>query len=85
MESGRKALSKVRRIIVKIGSNALADRPELVPDIAAEIAEQSALGRSFVIVSSGAVALGSVDRRPRAPCPQLPDGAGTRRGGRTWE
>jgi glutamate 5-kinase len=58
MESGRKALSRARRIIVKIGSNALADHPELIPNIAAEVAELTHKGVSFVIVSSGAVALG---------------------------
>jgi glutamate 5-kinase len=69
MESGRKALSRVRRIIVKIGSNALADHPELIPNIAAEVAQLTQKGVSFVIVSSGAVALGwrrlGWRRRPR--------------------
>jgi glutamate 5-kinase len=69
MESGRKALSKARRIIVKIGSNALADHPELIVAIADEIADLTRLGSSFVIVSSGAVALGwrrlGYRRRPR--------------------
>jgi glutamate 5-kinase len=58
MESGRKALGRARRIIVKIGSNALADHPELIPNIAAEVASLTQKGISFVIVSSGAVALG---------------------------
>ena len=58
MESGRKALSKSRRIIVKSGSGPLADHPELIPALATEIAEFVAKGVSFVIVSSGAVALG---------------------------
>ncbi len=57
-ESGRKALGKARRIIVKIGSNALAEHPELIPSIAAEVADLTRKGLSFVIVSSGAVALG---------------------------
>lgn len=69
MDSGRKALSRARRIIVKIGSNALADHPELIPNIAAEIAELARKGTSFVIVSSGAVALGwrklGYRRRPK--------------------
>jgi glutamate 5-kinase len=69
MESGRKALSRARRIIVKIGSNALADHPELIPNIAAEVAELTRKGVSFVIVSSGAVALGwrklGYRRRPK--------------------
>jgi glutamate 5-kinase len=69
MDSGRKALGKARRIIVKIGSNALADHPELIPAIAAEVADLMLKGVSFVIVSSGAVALGwrrlGYRRRPR--------------------
>lgn len=69
MESERKALSRARRIIVKIGSNALADHPELIENIAAEVAELTQKGASFVIVSSGAVALGwrrlGYRRRPR--------------------
>jgi glutamate 5-kinase len=69
MESGRKALSRARRIIVKIGSNALADHPDLIPNIAAEVAELAQKGISFVIVSSGAVALGwrklGYRRRPK--------------------
>ncbi|HWO11570.1 MAG TPA: glutamate 5-kinase [Polyangiaceae bacterium] len=69
MESGRKALGRARRIIVKIGSNALADHPELIENIATEVAELTRHGASFVIVSSGAVALGwrrlGYRRRPR--------------------
>lgn len=69
MDSGRKALAKARRIIVKIGSNALADDPNLIPSIAAEVADLSAQGASFLIVSSGAVALGwkrlGYRRRPK--------------------
>lgn len=69
MESGRKALSRARRIIVKIGSNALADHPDLIPNIAAEVAELTQRGIAFVIVSSGAVALGwrklGYRRRPK--------------------
>ena len=44
MKSGRKALARARRIIVKIGSNALADHPELIPAIAADVAELTARG-----------------------------------------
>jgi len=69
MESGRKALAKARRIIVKIGSNAIADDPALIPAIADEIADLTQGGASFVIVSSGAVALGwrrlGYRKRPR--------------------
>ena len=69
MEAGRKALARSRRIIVKIGSNALADHPELIPALAEEVAELSARGASFLLVSSGAVALSwrrlGYRRRPR--------------------
>jgi len=69
MEAGRKALARSRRIIVKIGSNALADHPELIPSLAEEVAELSAGGASFLLVSSGAVALGwrklGYRRRPK--------------------
>jgi glutamate 5-kinase len=69
MESGRKALSRARRIIIKIGSNALADHPQLIPNIAAEVADLTQKGVSFVIVSSGAIALGwrqlGYRRRPK--------------------
>jgi glutamate 5-kinase len=69
MESGRKALGKARRVIVKIGSNALADHPELIPSLADEVAELTPSGANFVIVSSGAVALGwrrlGYRKRPR--------------------
>jgi glutamate 5-kinase len=74
VEAGRKALARARRIIVKIGSNALADHPELIPGLAEDIAELSARGASFLIVSSGAVALGwrqlGYRKRPRE-IPQL--------------
>jgi glutamate 5-kinase len=74
MEAGRKALARSRRIIVKIGSNALADHPELIPALAEEVAELSASGASFLLVSSGAVALGwrrlGYRRRPKE-IPQL--------------
>jgi glutamate 5-kinase len=69
MEAGRKALAKARRIIIKIGSNAIADHPELIPSIADEVADLVQRGSSFVIVSSGAIALGwkrlGYRKRPR--------------------
>jgi glutamate 5-kinase len=69
VDAGRKALARSRRIIVKIGSSALADHPELIPAIAADVAELTARGASFLIVSSGAVALGwkqlGYRRRPK--------------------
>lgn len=55
---GRRQLVKARRVIVKVGSHALAENEELIPILAEEISSLAADGRSFVLVSSGAVALG---------------------------
>lgn len=57
MTSPRMRLSRARRVVVKIGSRALAADPELPRRLAAEIAAL-AEGRSFVLVSSGAIAIG---------------------------
>ncbi|MET0413648.1 MAG: glutamate 5-kinase [Polyangiaceae bacterium] len=63
----RKALARARRIIVKVGSQSLADNAGLIQAMADEIAALSP--RSFVLVSSGAIALGwkrlGYKRRPR--------------------
>jgi glutamate 5-kinase len=63
----RKALTRARRIIVKVGSQSLSDSPGLVQAMADEIAALSP--RGFVLVSSGAIALGwrrlGYKRRPR--------------------
>ncbi|MFO7178737.1 MAG: glutamate 5-kinase [Pseudomonadota bacterium] len=56
--SARSALAQARRIIVKIGSRALANDPELIPRLAREIAALSRERRGIVVVSSGAIALG---------------------------
>lgn len=80
MDAERKALARARRIIVKIGSNALADHPDLIANIAADVAELSGKGASVLIVSSGAVALGwrqlGYRRRPKE-IPQLQASAAT--------
>lgn len=55
--SARSDIPKARRIVVKIGSRALASDPQLIAKFAHEIAELKAR-RSFVLVSSGAIALG---------------------------
>ncbi len=54
----RAALSAARRIIVKIGSHALAREPELPAALAQQIAELRKDRRGFVVVTSGAIALG---------------------------
>ena len=58
MSALRAALVRARRIVVKVGSRALAADPELPARLGAQIAEQSSDRRAFVVVSSGAIALG---------------------------
>lgn len=55
--TSRASLSKARRLVIKIGSRALAQQPELPRALAAQIA---GLGKdhSVVLVTSGAIALG---------------------------
>lgn len=55
--SVRSEIPKARRVVVKIGSRALANDPLLIGKFAQEIAELGSK-RSFVLVSSGAIALG---------------------------
>lgn len=54
----RAALSGARRVIVKVGSHALSRDPELPRAIAEQIADLRKQKRSFVVVTSGAIALG---------------------------
>lgn len=54
----REALSSARRILIKIGSRMLSQRPELPEHFAQQLAALAQQGKSAVIVSSGAVALG---------------------------
>ncbi|HYR97295.1 MAG TPA: glutamate 5-kinase [Candidatus Binatus sp.] len=62
-------LRRVRRAVIKIGSNVLAApsglRRERVRALAAGIAELAARGRQIVVVSSGAVAAGAARLGPR--------------------
>lgn len=58
MTVDRQALVKARRIVVKVGSRTLARDPELPRRLAAQFAALTAEGRSIVLVSSGAVAIG---------------------------
>ncbi len=65
----REALTRARRIVVKIGSRTLAEDPGVQGQLAGEIAALSLEGRSFVLVSSGAIAIGvqrlGYRRKPR--------------------
>src|SRR5688572_3756899 len=69
MPHRRAALAKAQRVVVKIGSRALAADPDLPRQIAAQIAELSKRGHAFVVVSSGAIAIGcerlGYRRRPK--------------------
>ena len=58
MTNPRAALAKARRIVVKIGSRVLARDDELPRQLASELAALAEAGRSIVLVSSGAIAIG---------------------------
>ncbi len=55
----RKALVKARRIVVKIGSSTLARDPSAYARLAVAIRDLHAAGKQVVLVSSGAIALGT--------------------------
>ena len=57
--NAREELTKSRRLVVKVGSRVLASDHELIPRLAREIAAVMAAKRSVVLVSSGAIALGT--------------------------
>ncbi len=65
----RDPVVRARRIVVKIGSRALTEDAVAQNRLAAEIAGLALEGRSFVLVSSGAIAIGvkrlGYRRRPR--------------------
>lgn len=58
MEDPRAELCRARRIVVKVGSRVLANDPDLPGKLARQIAELSDEKRTFVVVSSGSIALG---------------------------
>src|SRR5262249_39346688 len=68
MHPARAVLSKAQRVVVKIGSRSLATDADLIPDLARQIAGDNG-GRSYVVVTSGAIALGTARlgyrRRPK--------------------
>jgi glutamate 5-kinase len=69
MHPARAALQKAQRIVVKVGSRSVAGDDALVPELARQIAAHSSERRSFVVVTSGAIALGwsrlGYRRRPK--------------------
>jgi glutamate 5-kinase len=58
VSEARVAVARARRIVVKIGSRALASQSEIYERIAIGVRDAHAEKRSVVIVSSGAIALG---------------------------
>lgn len=54
----QRQLLNINRIVVKLGSRALAEDPSTIERIAADVASLRADGRNVVLVSSGAIALG---------------------------
>ena len=58
MRDARTHLIRARRVVVKIGSRALAKDPDGATRLAAEVGRLSSPRRSFVVVSSGAIAIG---------------------------
>ncbi len=62
----RARLSRARRIVVKIGSRALADDPKAYTNLARSVAAAQREHRSIVLVSSGAIALGTTRLQMRA-------------------
>ena len=58
MTAEREAVARAKRIVVKIGSRSLATAGDTCERIARDVAELRAQGRSVLVVSSGAIALG---------------------------
>jgi glutamate 5-kinase len=75
--SPRKEVAKARRIVVKVGSSVLTDRGALRPRVFTEIARQVSQlreqGREVVVVSSGAIAIGSRDLGWDGPGRSIPE------------
>ena len=85
----RAALHEARRVVVKVGSRSLAS-PGRFAALAGQLDRMRAAGRSVVLVSSGAIALGrerlGLDARPKdMPRLQAAAAAGQAALGRAWE
>lgn len=55
----RAAVTRARRVVIKIGSRTLASDPKVYERLADQVARAREAGRAVVIVSSGAIALGT--------------------------
>ncbi len=64
--SERESLSRARRVVVKIGSRTLATDPKIYGRIARGVAAAQKEKRSILLVTSGAIALGTVRLGMRA-------------------
>ena len=58
-QESRAALKKARRVVIKIGSSTLARDPSAYDRLAAAVRELMRAGKQVVLVSSGAIALGT--------------------------
>ncbi len=76
-ESARRIAAKARRIVVKIGSAVLTDngnvRPRVFSDIARQVCALREEGREIVVVSSGAIAVGSAELGWDQPGRSIPE------------
>ncbi len=60
MSDSRLALASARRVVVKVGSRLLATYPNLIAGLAQQLSDATSdVSRQFLIVSSGAVSLGT--------------------------
>ena len=59
MSAAREAVAHARRLVVKIGSRALASDGQMYARLASAVAGLHAQGRKVLVVSSGAIALGA--------------------------
>jgi glutamate 5-kinase len=76
-DAARQEVRRARRIVVKVGSAILANDGALADDafaaIARQISELATAGREVVVVSSGAIAMGSRDLGWKLPCGSVPE------------
>jgi len=75
--ASREAARRARRIVVKVGSSILthdgALRPRVFTDVARQVAALCAEGREVVVVSSGAIAIGSRELGWDGPGRSIPE------------
>ncbi|MEE8475730.1 MAG: glutamate 5-kinase, partial [Myxococcota bacterium] len=75
--SQRDALKRAKRIVVKVGSSVLTDdgvlRRRVFGDVARQVSQLCDDGREIVIVSSGAIAIGSNRLGWEHPAPSIPE------------